>query len=87
MLLSNPDSSTRYEVELQLGAPDESHIIGAIKHWDTERRRTPTEARGRHPALWPIGRLATNGLNRRAVVAAGDRGTWPTHVQCSVRGA
>lgn len=41
MLLSDPDSSTRYEVELQLGATDESHIIRTIEYWDTERRRYP----------------------------------------------
>lgn len=41
MLLSDPDSSTRYEVELQLGATDESHIIRTIEYWDNERRRYP----------------------------------------------
>lgn len=32
---------TRYEVELQLGSLDESHIIRAIEYWDIERRRYP----------------------------------------------
>lgn len=41
MLLSDPDTSTRYEVELQLGATDESHIIRTIEYWDLERRRYP----------------------------------------------
>lgn len=41
MLLSDPDSKTRYEVELQLGATDESHIIRTIEYWDLERRRYP----------------------------------------------
>ena len=41
MLLTDPDSSTRYEVELQLGRTDESHIIRTIEYWDTERRRYP----------------------------------------------
>ena len=41
MLLSDPDTSTRYEVELQLGATDESHIIRTLEYWDTERRRYP----------------------------------------------
>jgi hypothetical protein len=41
LLLSDPDTSTRYEVELQLGATDESHIIRTIEYWDTERRRYP----------------------------------------------
>lgn len=41
MLLTDPDSSTRYEVELQLGPTDESHIIRTLEYWDTERRRYP----------------------------------------------
>lgn len=41
MLLSDPETSTRYEVELQLGATDESHIIRTIEYWDSERRRYP----------------------------------------------
>ena len=31
----------RYEVEIQLGAMDESHIIRTIEYWDIERRRYP----------------------------------------------
>lgn len=41
LLLVDPDSSTRYEVELQLGATDESHIIRTIEYWDSERKRYP----------------------------------------------
>lgn len=41
MLLSDPDTATRYEVEIQLGATDESHIIRTIEYWDIERRRYP----------------------------------------------
>ncbi len=41
MLLTDSDGSTRYEVELQLGATDESHIIRTLEYWDTERRRYP----------------------------------------------
>ena len=41
LLLEDVESSTRYEVELQLGAMDESHIIRAIEYWDIERRRYP----------------------------------------------
>lgn len=41
MLLSDPENSTRYEVELQLGPTDESHIIRTLEYWDTERRRYP----------------------------------------------
>lgn len=35
------DNGTRYEVELQLGATDPSHIIRTIEYWDTERKRYP----------------------------------------------
>lgn len=41
MLLSDPATNTRYEVELQLGATDESHIIRTLEYWDNERRRFP----------------------------------------------
>lgn len=41
LLLYDTETSTRYEVELQLGATDESHIIRTIEYWDTERRRYP----------------------------------------------
>lgn len=41
LLLYDSETSTRYEVELQLGATDESHIIRTIEYWDTERRRYP----------------------------------------------
>ena len=39
MLLVDTESNTRYEVEIQLGATDESHIIRTIEYWDLERRR------------------------------------------------
>lgn len=41
MLLYDSESNTRYELELQLGATDESHIIRTIEYWDIERRRYP----------------------------------------------
>lgn len=41
LLLVDPESNTRYEVELQLGPTDESHIIRTIEYWDNERRRYP----------------------------------------------
>ncbi|WP_197728476.1 hypothetical protein [Rhizobium ruizarguesonis] len=39
LLLQDPDNARRYEVELQLGATDESHIIRTIEYWDIERKR------------------------------------------------
>jgi len=41
LLLQDPESDRRYEVELQLGATDESHIIRTIEYWDLERKRYP----------------------------------------------
>lgn len=41
LLLQDPETLKRYEVELQLGATDESHIIRTIEYWDIERKRYP----------------------------------------------
>ena len=41
LLLEDQDSAIRYEVELQLGVVDESHIIRTIEYWDIERKRYP----------------------------------------------
>lgn len=41
ILLQNPESTARYEVEIQLGRTDESHIVRTIEYWDLERRRYP----------------------------------------------
>ena len=41
LLLENLETRTRYEVEIQLGATDESHIVRTIEYWDVERRRYP----------------------------------------------
>ncbi len=41
LLLQDPDTYRRYEVEIQLGKSDESHIIRTIEYWDIERKRYP----------------------------------------------
>ncbi|MCY4653888.1 MAG: hypothetical protein OXC95_12075 [Dehalococcoidia bacterium] len=41
LLLADIESGIRYEVEIQLGDLDESHIIRTIEYWDIERRRYP----------------------------------------------
>lgn len=41
LLFRDSENLTRYEVEVQLGAMDESHIIRTIEYWDIERRRYP----------------------------------------------
>jgi predicted transport protein len=41
LVLQDSESGTRYEVEIQLGATDETHIIRTIEYWDIERTRYP----------------------------------------------
>ncbi len=41
LLLQDPETYKRFEVELQLGATDETHIIRTIEYWDIERKRYP----------------------------------------------
>jgi predicted transport protein len=41
LLLQEQDAPRRYEVEIQLGATDEAHIIRTIEYWDLERKRYP----------------------------------------------
>lgn len=40
-ILYNPEDKRRYEVEIQLGKTDESHIIRTIEYWDWERKKNP----------------------------------------------
>jgi hypothetical protein len=41
LLLRDADGTAWYEVEVQLGKTDESHIIRTIEYWDIERKRYP----------------------------------------------
>jgi len=41
LLLQDPETLKRYEVEVQLGSLDESHIIRTIEYWDLERKKYP----------------------------------------------
>ena len=41
LLLQDQETDRRYEVEVQLGSTDESHIIRTIEYWDIERKRYP----------------------------------------------
>lgn len=40
-ILYDSENNKRYEVEIQLGATDEKHIIRTIEYWDIERKRNP----------------------------------------------
>jgi hypothetical protein len=44
LLLKNPEDDAMFEVELQLGATDESHIVRTIEYWDNEKRRWPNRS-------------------------------------------
>lgn len=41
VLLETADNEKRYEVEVQLGATNETHIIRTLEYWDLERKRYP----------------------------------------------
>lgn len=41
VLLQDTTNKKRFEVEIQLGKMDESHIIRTIEYWDIERKRYP----------------------------------------------
>lgn len=41
LLFQDSELSKRYEIEVQLGNTDESHIIRTIEYWDIERKRYP----------------------------------------------
>lgn len=41
LLFQDAERPIRYEVEIQLGKTDESHIIRTIEYWDIERKRYP----------------------------------------------
>ncbi len=41
ILCQDAESNRRYEIEIQLGKTDESHIIRTIEYWDIERKRYP----------------------------------------------
>ena len=40
----HPADDSMYEVELQLGTTNESHIIRTIEYWDNEKRRWPNRS-------------------------------------------
>jgi hypothetical protein len=41
-LMADFENETRFEIEMMLGAVDESHIIRTIEYWDVERQRYPS---------------------------------------------
>lgn len=41
LLMQDVETSHRFEIEIQLGRTDETHIIRTIEYWDVERKRYP----------------------------------------------
>lgn len=41
ILCQDADLNKRYEIEIQLGKSDESHIVRTLEYWDIERKRYP----------------------------------------------
>lgn len=41
LLMQDVETNHRYEIEIQLGKTDESHIIRTIEYWDVEKKRYP----------------------------------------------
>ncbi len=41
LLLQDAETAKRFEVEIQLGKTDESHVLRTIEYWDVERKRYP----------------------------------------------
>jgi hypothetical protein len=59
-LLRNAEADTYYEVEIMLGALDESHIIRTIEYWDIERQRRPN---AEHRAVIVAEQITTRFFN------------------------
>lgn len=60
LLLQDANTYKRYEVELQLGSTDETHIIRSIEYWDIERKRYPQYE---HCAVLVAENIASRFLN------------------------
>jgi hypothetical protein len=58
--LKDPEDDSMYEVELQLGETDESHIIRTIEYWDNEKRRWPNRS---HTAVLVAEKINTRFFN------------------------
>ena len=50
ILLQDEDDATRYEVEVQLGATDPSHIIRTIEYWVSSEQIYPQRKRQKLPS-------------------------------------
>ena len=53
LLLKNPEDDSMYEVEIQLGPTDESHIIRTIEYWESEKKRWPRRSTRQYSSQSP----------------------------------
>jgi hypothetical protein len=60
LLLEQPRDRSRYEVELQLGETDPSHIIRTIEYWGREKKRSP---RHKHIAVLVAEKITSRFFN------------------------
>jgi hypothetical protein len=60
LLLKDPSDDSMFEVELQLGETDPSHIIRTIEYWDIEKRRWPQRS---HTAVLVAERITSRFFN------------------------
>ena len=59
-LLLKDDDDSMYEVELQLGETDPSHIIRTIEYWDIEKKRWPSRG---HKAVLVAEKITSRFFN------------------------
>lgn len=60
LLLKDPEDDSMFEVELQLGASDESHIVRTIEYWERELRRWPSRS---HTAVLVAEKITSRFFN------------------------
>lgn len=60
LLLKNPEDDSMFEVELQLGASDESHVVRTIEYWERELRRWPSRS---HTAVLVAEKITSRFFN------------------------
>jgi hypothetical protein len=60
LLLRDHEDNSMYEVELQLGDADESHIIRTIEYWDRQKRRWPSRT---HTAVLVAEKITSRFFN------------------------
>jgi len=60
LLIKNPEDDSMYEVEIQLGPTDESHIIRTLEYWEHQRRRWP---RRNHTAVLVAEKITSRFFN------------------------